>query len=140
MTAQFPKVFSVLTGGLLAAVVGTLILPWKFVENTTALFFFYSFIGSMFGPIAGIMLASYYFERRRRLDLDSIYVAPGAPGRYPGGINMRAVAVLIVSFIITMSGKFLTGVSVLVTINNLAFFSGLVIGFVGYLLLSRRSA
>jgi allantoin permease len=140
MTAQFPKVFSVMTGGLLAAVVGTLILPWKFVENTTMLFFFYSFIGSMFGPIAGIMLASYYFERRRRLDLDSIYVAPGAPGRYPGGINMRAVAVLIVSFIITMSGKFLTGVSVLVTINNLAFFSGLVIGFVGYLLLSRRSA
>ena len=140
MTAQFPKLFSVKTGGLLAAAVGTAILPWKFVENTTMLFFFYSFIGSMFGPIAGIMLASYYFERRRRLDLDDIYVAPGAAGRYPGGTNNRAVAVLVVSFVITMSGKFLTGVPLLVTINNLAFFSGLVIGFVGYLALSRRPA
>lgn len=138
MTAQFPKLFSVKTGGLLAAFVGTVILPWKFVENTTALFFFYSFIGSMFGPIAGIMLASYYFQRRRELDLDAIYVAPGSPGRYPGGINRRAVAVLIVSFVITMSGKFLTGVPLLVTINNLAFFAGLVIGFVGYLLVTRN--
>jgi allantoin permease len=45
-----------------------------------------------------------------------------------------------VSFVVTMSGKFLTGVPLLVTINNWAFFSGLVIGFTGYLLLSRRPA
>ncbi len=109
----------------------------KFVENTAALFFFYSFIGSMFGPIAGIMLASYWFERRR-LDLAEIYVAPGDPGRYPGGINMVALGILIVSFIITMSGKLFTTVPVLVTINNLAFFSGLIIGFFAYLAIGGR--
>jgi allantoin permease len=139
MTAQFPRLFTVKTGGLLAAAVGTLILPWKFVENTDALFFFYSFIGSMFGPIAGIMLASYYFERRQRLDLDDIYVAPGDTGRHRGGINTRALAVLLTSFVITMSGKFLTDVRFLVEVNNLAFFSGLAIGFVGYLLVGGRA-
>ena len=138
MTAQLPKLFTVKTGGLLAAVVGTAILPWKFVENTNALFFFYSFIGSMFGPIAGIMLASYWFERRRHLNLDEIYVAPGDPGRYPRGINMVALSILIVSFLITMSGKLFTSVPVLVTINNLAFFSGLVIGFLAYLAIGGR--
>ena len=140
MTAQLPKIFTVKTGGLLAAVVGTAILPWKFVENTDALFFFYSFIGSMFGPIAGIMLASYFFERRQRIDLDAIYVADGDPGQHPGGVNRRAVAILVVSFLITMSGKFLTGIPFLVSVNSLAFFSGLFIGFVGYLLTGRRAA
>lgn len=138
MTAQLPKYFNVKTGGLLAAVVGTAILPWKFVENTDALFFFYSFIGSMFGPIAGIMLASYWFERRRQLNLEEIYVTQGDPGRYPRGINMVALGILIVSFLITMSGKLFTTVPVLVTINNLAFFSGLIIGFLAYLAIGNR--
>lgn len=139
LTAQFPKLFSVKTGGLVAAVVGTLILPWKFVENTTMLYLFYSFIGSMFGPIAGIMLASYYFERKKVLDLDAIYTEPGSNGAYSGGTNWRAVGVLAVSFVITMAGKVFTGVPLLVTINSWAFFSGLAIGFVGYLLLGSRT-
>lgn len=133
MTAQLPKYFNVKTGALLAAVVGTAILPWKFVENTDMLFLFYSFIGSMFGPIAGIMLASYYFERKGRLNLDEIYVKPGA-----GGVNWKAIAILVLSFVITMSGKLFTGVPFLVTINNFAFFAGLFIGFVGYLAVGGR--
>lgn len=138
LTAQFPKLFTVRTGGLVAAVVGTLILPWQFVENTTMLFLFYSFIGSMFGPIAGIMLASYYFERRQVLDLDSIYAEPGADGAHCGGVNWRAVGVLTASFVITMAGKVFPGVPVLVTINSWAFFCGLAVGFVGYLMVGVR--
>jgi allantoin permease len=138
LTAQFPKLFSVKTGGLVAAVVGTLILPWQFVQNTTMLYLFYSFIGSMFGPIAGIMLASYYFERRQQLDLNTIYAEPGTDGGHPGGVNWRAVGVLIVSFVITMAGKALPGVALLATINSWAFFCGLAIGFVGYLLVGTR--
>jgi hypothetical protein len=38
-----------------------------------------------------------------------------------------------------MSGKFLTDVRFLVEVNNLAFFSGLAIGFVGYLLVGGRA-
>lgn len=133
MTAQLPRYFNVKTGGLLAAVIGTAILPWKFVENTDALFFFYSFIGSMFGPIAGIMMASYWFERRRQLSLEDIYVAPGELGSYPGGVNKMALMILGISFLVTMSGKLFTDIPFLVTINDLAFFSGLTIGFFGYI-------
>lgn len=140
LTAQFPKWFTVKTGGLVAAVVGTLILPWKFVENTTMLFLFYSFIGSMLGPIAGIMLASYYFERRQKLDLDAIYPEAGSDGGHRGGVNRRAVGVLITSFIITMAGKVFPDITVLATINSWAFFSGLTIGFIGYLLVGARKS
>ena len=142
LTGQWPRWFSVKRGAILAAVVGTLILPWQFVENTTALFFFYSFIGSMFGPIAGIMLAGYYLGRRGRLNLDTIYTAVGDDGEYRNGVNWGAVIVLAVSFIITMAGKFVT-IGFLQQVNNMAFFAGVIIGFVGYLLvisLNRRSA
>lgn len=142
LTAQLPKAFSVRTGALLAAVIGTIILPWKFVEATDALFLFYSFIGSMFGPIAGIMLSAYFVERRRTLDLDRIYPDPGT-GAGSAAYNWRAIGVLAVSFVVTMAGTVATGVPFLVHIKNLAFFSGLIIGFVGYsltVLAARRSS
>ena len=134
MTAMFPKAFTVKTAGLLTAVVGTLILPWKLVESQQMLFLFYGFIGSMFGPIAGIMLASYYLERKDRLDLDRLYVREGDNGEHPSGYNRLAITVLIVSFVVTMLGAFLTGVQFFVELNNFAFFVGLIIGFGGYLL------
>ncbi len=129
LTAEWPKLFTVRNGSILTAVVGTLFLPWKFLEATSALFFFYSFIGSMFGPIAGIMLASYFVERKRTVDLDSIYADPKAP---QVAYNWRAISVLVVSFLFTMAGTVFKDVSFLVDVKNLAFFSGLLIGFVGY--------
>lgn len=137
LTAQLPKLFTVRRGAILAAVVGTLILPWQFVENTDALFLFYSFIGSMFGPIVGIMLASYFVERGRTLDLAGIYAdyRGGENGSLPA-YNWRALGVLLLSFLITMAGRIpgISSVDLLAQINNLAFFSGLIIGFVGYTL------
>ncbi|QIK64325.1 allantoin transporter [Leucobacter viscericola] len=146
LAAQLPKFFTVKRGALLTAVIGTLILPWQFVENTNMLFLFYSIIGSLFGPIVGIMLSSYFIERRRRVDIPGIYAdyRGGERGSLPA-YNWRAIAVLAISFVLTMSGR-LPGVSSIeffAQVNNLAFFSGLIIGFVGYtltLLAGRRNA
>lgn len=134
MTTLFPKVFTVKTAGILTAVLGTVILPWKLVESQQMLFLFYGFIGSMFGPIAGIMLASYYLERRDRLDLDRIYVRDGDNGEHPSGYNRLAISVLAISFVVTMLGAFIKDVPLLVELNNFAFFVGLAIGFAGYTL------
>lgn len=139
LTAQLPKLFTLKRGAILAAVIGTLILPWQFVENTDALFLFYSLIGSMFGPIVGIMLASYFVERKRTLDVEGIYAdyKGGQKGSLPA-YNWRAIGVLIASFAITMIGRIpgIANVPFLAEVNNLAFFSGLVIGFAGYTLLT----
>ncbi|GAA4100731.1 cytosine permease [Nocardioides kongjuensis] len=141
LTAEWPSRFTVRKGAIITAVVGTLFLPWKFLEATDALFLFYSFIGSMFGPIAGIMLASYFVERRRTVDLDDIYADPRSP---QVAYNWRAIGVLVVSFVFTMAGTLpgLEEIDFLVDVKNLAFFSGLLIGFVGYTLtiLSTREA
>lgn len=139
MTALFPKIFNVKTAGILTAIIGTVILPWKLVSSTAALYLFYSFIGSMYGPIAGIMLASFYIQRKKRLDLSQIYVKPGEDGGYKGGYNRIAVIVLIISFLIPMSGVVFTNVPLLVTLKDFAFFSGLIISFVLYTLLYKKT-
>lgn len=117
LNSLMPKWFTVKTGGLLTAVIGTLIMPWKLVEDPNALFYFYSFIGSIFGPILGIMLSGYFIERKQKINLDNIYVKPGANGQYQGGYNKVAMGVLLVSFIIPMSGAFLSNVPLLVSIK-----------------------
>lgn len=112
-------------------------MPWKLVESTTTLFYFYSFIGSIFGPIAGIMLSSFFIHRKRVLNLDNIYVPTGSNGEYKNGYNPVAMAVLAVSFILPMSGAFLKGIPFLVRMNDFAFFSGLIVSFVLYTIFSK---
>ena len=132
LSSLMPKWFNVKTGGFLTAIIGTLIMPWRLVEDPNALFYFYSFIGSIFGPILGIMLSSFYIERKRIIDLDNIYVKPGNNGQYENGYNIVAIAVLIISFALPMSGAFIRNSALLVNLNNYAFFSGLIISFVLY--------
>lgn len=146
LTAQLPKLFTVKSGAILAALIGTFILPWQFVENTDMLFLFYSFIGSMFGPILGIMLASYFVESGRALDLNGIYAdyRGGERGSLPA-YNWPAMTVLILSFVVTMAGRIpgISSIDFFAQVNNLAFFSGLIIGFVGYtitIFVNRRRA
>lgn len=137
MSSLFPKVLDVKKAGVLTAIIGTMILPWKLVENASTLFYFYSFIGSMFGPIAGIMLASFYIEHKQVIDLENIYVEDGDMGEFKSGYNKKAMMTLGISFVITMSGAFLQSVPFLKTINDFAFFSGLIFSFVVYSVLSK---
>jgi allantoin permease len=139
MTALLQKWFTVKSAGIWTAVIGTLILPWKLVSSTETLYLFYSFIGSMYGPIAGIMLSSYYIERKRRLNLSSMYVKPGENGEYSNGYNVVACTVMAISFILPMSGAFLKNVPLLSTLNQFAFFSGLILSFVLYTLCHRMN-
>ncbi|MGB3159637.1 MAG: cytosine permease [Carnobacterium sp.] len=136
LTALFPKVFTVKTGGIFTAILGTLIFPWKLVADTSTLYLFYGFIGSLFGPILGIMLSSFYLNRNKHIKLDNIYVKSGENGEYANGYNMLAIGILIFSFVVTMSGAFLQSIPLLVNLNNFAFFSGLIISFILYSVLN----
>ncbi|GAA0134410.1 hypothetical protein YSY43_12500 [Paenibacillus sp. YSY-4.3] len=77
---------------------------------------------------------------KKRLDLSNkIYLKSGKDGGYKGGYNRIAVIVLIISFLIPMSGVLFTNVPLLVTLKDFAFFSGLIISFVLYTLLYKET-
>lgn len=132
LTNLFPKKFSVVKGALLISIIGTLILPWKLVQTQSMLFYFYSFIGSMFGPVIGIMISDFYFNKKQKLDYRSIYVHDAKDSEHAVNYNTHALTILGISFGFAFLGAFFQSVPLLQTINKFAFFSGFALAFVLY--------
>ncbi len=136
LVALFPSKMTVIKGGVITAIIGTLIMPWKLVESQETLFYFYSFIGSMFGPITGIMLSDYFIRRKGYIDLKQIYISTTTKAKDAYFYNKQAIIVLIISFSFSMIGAFFPNILILKYINNFAFFSGLISSFILYTLIS----
>ena len=89
-----PKRISYVTGGLITAVIGILMMPWKLYEDAAAYIFTW-LIGysSLMGAIGGVMIADYWIIRRQQLSLRDLFDLNGIY-RYRNGVNWRAVAAL----------------------------------------------
>ena len=92
-----PKRISYVTGGLITAVLGVAMMPWKLYGSLAGYVFTWLIgYGSLMGAIGGIMICDYWLLRRRRLDLAELF---NPRGRYSftNGVNWRAVLVLILA-------------------------------------------
>lgn len=89
-----PRYISFRTGGLITAVIGIAIMPWKLYSDPSGYIFTW-LIGysALLGPIGGILICDYFVIRRRHLHLDSLYDVNGEY-RYAGGYNIRALVAL----------------------------------------------
>jgi NCS1 family nucleobase:cation symporter-1 len=92
-----PKYLSYRAGGLLTAVIGVLMMPWKLLA-TSASYVFTWLVGysALLGPIGGILIADYFIIRRQQLDVDELYEARGLYS-YTGGVNWRAIVATAVA-------------------------------------------
>lgn len=99
-----PHRISAKAGGVITAILGALILPWKLIESSKGYIFTW-LVGysALLGPIGGIMIADYFIVRRTRLDVDDLYRRGGAY-EYQGGVNWRAIAALLVGVAINLPG------------------------------------
>lgn len=96
-----PRWISLRTGGVIAALVGTAILPWKLLADPSQYVFTW-LIGysALLGPIAGIMIADYFVVRRGDLKLDQLYSHRGEYGR----VNWRALLTLVLAIVPCVPG------------------------------------
>lgn len=86
-----PSKISFRMGGLIAALIGLLFMPWKLLATSGAyLFTWLGGYGTLLGAIAGILLVDYYLVRKTELKLDDLYRRGGAY-EYSGGWNLQAV-------------------------------------------------
>jgi NCS1 family nucleobase:cation symporter-1 len=92
-----PKRISYLTGGMITAVIGVLMMPWKLMDSMGDYIFTW-LIGysGLMGAIAGILICDYWLLRRQHLDLAGLY-DPRGPYSYSNGINWRAIAALVIA-------------------------------------------
>lgn len=99
-----PRRISYVTGGLITAVIGIAMLPWKLYADAAAYIFTW-LIGysSLMGAIGGILIADYWILRKQHLSLPDLFRLEGQYS-YANGINPRAVVVLIVAILPVVPG------------------------------------
>ncbi|HEU5162100.1 MAG TPA: NCS1 family nucleobase:cation symporter-1 [Thermoanaerobaculia bacterium] len=90
-----PRRISYVTGGLITAVIGILMMPWKLYSDAAAYIFTW-LIGysSLMGALGGILIADYWVIRRQKLVLPDLFRLEGVY-TYTNGINWRAVIALV---------------------------------------------
>lgn len=130
-----PRLISFRTGGLITGFLGLAMMPWKLM-STFGTYIFGWLIGysGLLGPVAGIMVADYFFIRGTRLDVASLY-RRGGPYEYSSGINPRALIALVAGVVVALIGLVLPGLRLL---YDYAWFVGFFIAAAIYYLLMRR--
>jgi NCS1 family nucleobase:cation symporter-1 len=99
-----PRRISYVAGGLMTAVIGIAMMPWKLYADAAAYIFTW-LIGysSLMGAIGGILIADYWVLRRQELSLRDLFDLRGRYS-YSNGINWRAVAALVLAIVPVLPG------------------------------------
>jgi nucleobase:cation symporter-1, NCS1 family len=99
-----PKRISYVTGGLITALIGIVMMPWKLMASMGDYIFTW-LIGysGLMGAIAGILICDYWVLRRQRLNLTGLFETDG-PYTYSNGFNWRAIATLVLAILPVVPG------------------------------------
>jgi NCS1 family nucleobase:cation symporter-1 len=99
-----PKRISYVTGGLITALIGVIMMPWKLMATMGAYIFTW-LIGysGLMGAIAGILICDYWVLRKQRLDLAGLF-EPDGPYTYTNGYNVRAIIALVLAVTPVVAG------------------------------------
>jgi len=137
-----PSKISFRMGGYITAGIGIAMFPWKLME-TSGGYIFTWLIGysALLGPIAGILIADYFILRKRHLNVEELF---SHEGQYAGknGWNLAGIMALIIGIVPNLPGflqvaGFVEGVpEIFITIYGYAWFVGLIVASVIYLILA----
>jgi NCS1 family nucleobase:cation symporter-1 len=100
----FPKKINFKTGGLITAVIGVAMMPWKLLSDYgTYIFVWLVGYSSFLGPIAGVLIADYFVIRKRQLIVKDLYIRNGEY-EFTRGFNWRAIAALLAGVAVALIG------------------------------------
>lgn len=102
-----PRVLNFRRAGLLAAIIGTVILPWNLYKSPVAIEFFLGGLGAVLGPFFGLIMTDYWLVRRKRVNIPQLYSeAVHGTYHYSKGFNLTAFYALVpaaaVAFILSI--------------------------------------
>jgi nucleobase:cation symporter-1, NCS1 family len=102
----YPRLISYRTGGMITGFLGLAMQPWKLLATPDAYIFgWLEGYSGLLGPVAGIMVCDYFFIRKTKLSLHSLYHREGIY-HYSKGINPRAIAALVIGVVVALVGLF----------------------------------
>ena len=129
-----PRRISARTGGVIAAVIGIAILPWKLLDAYQTWLISYS---GLLGAVGGVIMCDYAVLRRGRLSLPDLYGAPerGIP-LYGARVNPRALIATAAGVLVPVLGLLAPRLGFLF---QGAWFTGTLTSSLVYYLLMRRA-
>jgi NCS1 family nucleobase:cation symporter-1 len=144
-----PRNITYVTGGLITAVIGIVMMPWKLYSDAAAYIFTW-LIGysSLMGALGGILIADYWIVKRQQLDLKDLFSLQGRY-TYSNGVNWRAIAALVLAVLpvvpgfiraATTPGGVVANAGFLDKLYTYAWFVTFALSFVFYLILMRSAA
>jgi NCS1 family nucleobase:cation symporter-1 len=93
-----PRLIGYVTGGLITACIGVLMMPWKLYGSYAGYVFTWLIgYGSLMGAIGAIMICDYWIIRRQKLNLRELFDPRGAYTYGGGGFNWRAIVALLLA-------------------------------------------
>ena len=128
-----PSRITARAGGLLAALIGVVILPWKLLDSYQTWLITYS---GLLGAVGGVIVCDYVLVRRGQLSIPDLYAEGGAYW-YDAGINRRAMAAMGAGILASLAG--LLDPSLRFLFSG-AWFSGAIVSFMLYAILMRPSS
>ncbi len=99
-----PRRISYVTGGLITAVIGIAMMPWRLYSDAAAYIFTW-LIGysSLMGALGGILIADYWIVKKQELSLRDLFRMDGLY-TYSDGVNWRAIAALVLAVLPVIPG------------------------------------
>jgi NCS1 family nucleobase:cation symporter-1 len=104
LTVLFPRWVNIRRGCLIAAVIaGWALVPWKILSSAQTLLAFLGGYAVFLGPMAGIMVADFWFVKKQHVDIPALY-NPDGRYRYVAGCNWRAAVAFIIPVVPLLPG------------------------------------
>jgi NCS1 family nucleobase:cation symporter-1 len=127
-----PQRISWRAGGMIAAVGSVLLTPWNWYDNADGIRFSLGILGSLIGPLFGILIAGYYVCSRQRIAVDEMYsMSPRGRYWFRNGYNPNAVLAVAAAGIPTIL------LTLLASVGDYGWFIGCALGFGVFLVLER---
>jgi NCS1 family nucleobase:cation symporter-1 len=129
----FPRFITFRRGGLLTGVIGILLQPWKLLADPSGYIFRWllGYSGGL-GSIAGVLIADYWIVRRRRLEVQDLYLEDGIYG----GWNWPGIAATLLGCAAAWIGLVVPSLHLL---YDYSWFVGFGVSFVTYWLAGIKS-
>jgi NCS1 family nucleobase:cation symporter-1 len=122
-------------GGLMTAVLGIMIMPWKLLSDYSSYIFGWLVGYSGFlGPIAGILICDYFLVKKKELNVIDLYRRNGEY-EFTKGYNLKAIYALLAGVFVALIGLLVPSLRFL---YDYAWFVGFAISFIIYLLIMKK--
>jgi nucleobase:cation symporter-1, NCS1 family len=130
----WPGKITFLRGGIITAIIGVLIRPWRLMENADKYIGWLVGYSGLLGPVAGIMIADYYLIRKKMIATEDLYLRGGFY-EFSRGFNIRAVIALVFGIGIALIGVVVPSLHWL---YDYAWFGGFFTSGIVYFVLMKR--